>query len=396
MKRSRLRSPVTSWFIALLLVGAVACGNGETVDETDDVDEPDDATEPDDTDEADVADADFDPVAWQYASYLAPGSSLMDAISDYFGEVDAASGGVTEIEEFYQESLLSATDILGGVADGRSELGFTIALYHPSELPLSQVVGVPFVTEDAEAQVRTFNEMYANHEPFRDEWQSQGVHVLSFTPLTNSIVATTEPVEDLDDLRGRSIRSVGFLAGAMDAIGVNPVAMPAPEIFESLERGVIEGASSYPFDVFIAAGLDEAAPFITEPGTGLYNLGVIIVSMDVWESMSEERRELMTNFIDDFYVDHALDLLAQEEETRCDEFIDGGGTPNVLSDEDIAQWESEVGDSVIDRWRSDAIDTGLSEDVVDDFFQTYQETLERYEADSSYTPGLRACAERAG
>jgi TRAP-type C4-dicarboxylate transport system substrate-binding protein len=241
MKRSRLRAPGLRWLIALL-VFTVACGNGATngVDQAGDTETD---TDPAET-ESDVDTSDIEPVDWQYASYLAPGSSLMDAISNYFDRLDEETGGNTAVEEFYQESLLSATDILGGVADGRAEVGFTIALYHPDRLPLSQVVGVPFVTEDAEAQVRTFNEMYQSNDAFREEWQSQGVHVLSFTPLTNSIVATTEPLEGLDDLRGRSIRSVGFLAGAMEAIGVNPVAMPAPEIFESLERGVIEGSSS--------------------------------------------------------------------------------------------------------------------------------------------------------
>ena len=402
MKRSKLRSPSLRWLIALTLVGAVACGNGETTDDTGDADTDTtdadaDEAEEDDAEQDDAAAAgEFGPVSWQYASYLAPGSSLMDAIANYLNEVNGATGGTTEVEEFYQEALLGATDILGGVADGRAELGFTIALYHPGELPLSQVVGVPFVTEDAEAQVRTFNDLYASNDVFRDEWQRQGVHVLSFTPLTNSIVATTEPLEGLDDLRGKSIRSVGFLAGAMEIIGVNPVAMPAPEIFEGLERGVIEGASSYPFDVFIAAGLDEAAPYITEPGTGLYNLGVIIISQQVWESMDPARQQVMTDLIDNYYVDHSLELLSQEEAARCDEFLADGGTPNVFSDEETAQWESEVGDSVVDRWRSAAVDAGVSESDVDAFFEEYRSTLESYEAESSYVPGLRACAARAG
>lgn len=411
MRQSRFRSPSLRWLIALTVVGAVACGNGEATDDADGADTADtdatdtddgDADEGDDADEggADEGDAeaasDLEPVSWQYASYLAPGSSLMDAISNYLAEVNEGTDGTTEVEEFFQEALLGATDILGGVADGRAELGFTIALYHPGELPLSQVVGVPFVTEDAEAQIRTFNELYETNDAFRSEWQAQGVHVLSFTPLTNSIIATTDPIDGLDDLEGKSIRSVGFLAAAMEAIGVNPVALPAPEIFESLERGVIDGASSYPFDVFVANGLDEAAPYISEPGTGLYNLGVIIVDQDVWDSMDPERQQVMTDMIDDFYVEHSLELLADEEALRCDEFLADGGSPNVFSDEEIAEWESAVGDSVLDRWRSGAIDGGVSEADVDAFFEEYTATLESYEAESSYTPGLRACAERAG
>ena len=374
--------------VAALSLVVVACGaEQESV--------AGDGTDEDSPGEEEAADS-GEVFELRFANFLGPQAAQILAMRWWAEQVEERTDGRVTVEFFDGGSLLAAGDTLPGIGDGRAEMGHVAHFYHPGELPLSQVVGVPFVTEDAEAQVRTFNDLYASNDVFRDEWQRQGVHVLSFTPLTNSIVATTEPLAGLDDLRGKSIRSVGFLAGAMEAIGVNPVAMPAPEIFEGLERGVIEGASSYPFDVFIAAGLDEAAPYITEPGTGLYNLGVIIISQQVWESMDPARQQVMTDLIDNYYVDHSLELLSQEEAARCDEFLADGGTPNVFSDEETAQWESEVGDSVVDRWRSAAVDAGVSESDVDAFFEEYRSTLESYEAESSYVPGLRACAARAG
>jgi TRAP-type C4-dicarboxylate transport system substrate-binding protein len=381
--------------VSVLLLVAAACGgnggppaedDGAAQDTTDTTDTADDGAPEDDV-------AAGESYSWQYASYLPPQSGLMIAIENYFDDLE--SGADVQIETFYQESLLAATDILGGVRDQRAQLGFTIALYHPGELPLSQIVGVPFVTEDAEAQVRTFNEMYETHEPFRSEWEDRGVHVLTFTPLSNSIVATTEEVTGLDDLSGRSIRSVGFLAGAMDAVGVNPVAMPAPEIFESLERGVIDGFSSYPFDVAVANNLHEAAPFFIEPGTGLYNLGALIISSQVWDDLPEDMQAMMTDLVDD-YLEGALDILSQEDSDRCDQLLEEGGTAVELSDADVQSWQQEVGDSVADRWREDAVSAGVSEEDVDGFNETYRSTLADFEAQSSYTPGLRECAQRAG
>lgn len=384
MRSSKTRVSGLSWLAAIALVVSACGGDSNGAAAPAPAPAPAPASGP----------PQFDAVNWQYSSYLAPGSSLMDAISNYFTELNSATGGATNVEEFFSNSLLSTIDILPGVSDGRSELGFTIALYHPDILPLSQVVGVPFVTENAEAQVRTFNEMYQNNEVFRDEWQRQGIHVLSFTPLTNSIIATVRPLDGLDDLRGRSIRSVGFLASAMEVAGVNPVALPAPDIFESLERGVIEGASSYPFDVFIANGLHEAAPYITEPGTGLYNLGVIIINKRLWDSMDPALQQLMTDLITDFYVDHSIELLQNEEVARCDQFLQQGGVPNVFSQGDTARWRTATGDVVVDRWRENARRAGLSDDVINAFFDEYRSTLTRYEATSRYAPGLRACAAR--
>lgn len=330
---------------------------------------------------------------WQYANYLPPTSSLSTGIAQYFDALEET--GNYEVEEFYQESLLAATDIMPGVAQGRADLGFMIALYHPGELPLSQIVGVPFQTTDAEAQVRTFNMLYEENEAFRSEYEEQGVHVLSFVPLAPTMVATKEPLEGLDDLQGKKIRAVGLLSEAMQAAGVSPVALPAPEIYESVERGVIEGFTSYPFDVAVANSMHEVAPHMTDPGTGLYNLGALVITKSLWDGLDEERKTEMTEAVDD-YVTNAIELLAEEEQKQCDAFLEAGGTPSVFSEQDVAEFEKTVGEDVVDSWRSQALDAGVAEDDVDGFLEDYRTTLAEQEEASSYTPGLVACAERAG
>lgn len=331
--------------------------------------------------------------SWQYANYLPPTSSFSIGISEYFNNLEET--GQFEIEEFHQESLLAATDIMPGVAQGRADLGFMIALYHPGELPLSQIVGVPFQTDDAEAQVRTFNALYEENEAFRSEFEEQGVHVLSYVPLAPTMVGTKEPLPGYDDLQGKKIRAVGLLSQAMQIAGVNPVALPAPEIYESLERGVIEGFTSYPFDVAVANSLNEVAPHMTDPGTGLYNLGALIITKSTWDSLDEEAKSTMQEEVDD-YVDNAIELLAEEEENQCAAFIEGGGQPAVFPEQDIERFEQAVGDSVVNTWRTQATDAGVAEGEVDSFLEEYRTTLAEQEESSTYVPGLVACAERAG
>lgn len=330
--------------------------------------------------------------SWQYANYLPPTSSLSTGIAGYFEAVQG--GGNVEIEEFYQEALLSATDIMPGVAQGRADLGFNIALYHPGELPLSQIVGVPFQTDDAEAQVRAMNALYESNEAFRAEWDAQGVHVLSFAPIAPTMVATADPLPGYDDLSGRKIRAVGLLSQAMEVAGVNPVALPAPEIYESVERGVIGGFTSYPFDVAVSNSLNEVAPYMTDPGTGLYNLGALIITKSLWDGLDEETKALMTEQVEE-YVPNAVQLLAEEEKLQCDTFLEAGGTPSVFDEGDQETFEQEVGTTVIDAWREQAGATGVDEATVDGFLADYQAALAEQADSSTYVPGLVACAERA-
>lgn len=379
LSSSRKKRGTTAGVGAVLLATIAACGGGTDADTA--------------SSGSSSEGGSGESYSWQYANYLPPTSSLSTGIADYLAALEQE--GNIEIEEFYQEALLSATDIMSGVAQGRADLGFNIALYHPGELPLSQIVGVPFQTDDAEAQIKAMNGLYESNEAFRGEWEAQGVHVLSFVPLAPTMVATAEPLEGYDGLEGKKIRAVGLLSQAMQSAGVNPVALPAPEIYESVERGVIEGFTSYPFDVAVAGSLHEVAPNMTDPGTGLYNLGALIVTKSLWDGLDEETKALMTEQVEE-YVPNAIDLLAEEEQKQCDAFLEAGGTPSVFSEQDISTFEDTVGDSVINAWREQALEAGVSEADTDAFLEDYQAALEQESASSSYVPGLVACAERAG
>src|SRR5690606_18945110 len=174
----------------------------------------------------------------QYSTYMAPNNALTNPVRAWLEEIAEADDSLKlEIEFFYQEALLGATDTIPGVRGGRADIGHSIALYHPAELPLSQIVGVPFATDDMGAQARAFNYLYDNNEAFRKEWDAFGVRVLTFVPNPGSYIGTNFPVNSLEDLRGRSLRAAGMLSSAVEAIGVNPVALAAPEIYESIERG---------------------------------------------------------------------------------------------------------------------------------------------------------------
>ncbi len=299
--------------------------------------------------------------------------------------------GDLEIEEFYQESLLAATDIMPGVAQGRADLGYMVSLYHPGELPLSQVVGIPFKTSDAEAQAKTLNALYAENESFRAEYDQQGVHVLSFVPVASSIVGTKEPLNGLDDLKGKKIRAIGLLSQALQSAGASPVALPAPEVYESVERGIIDGFASYPLDVAVANSLHEVAPYMTDPGSGLYLAAAVIMNKDLWDGLSEAERAVVTDPIED-YVDNAVELLAEEEQKTCDILKESGGQATVFSEEDVERFAELSADAAVASWREQVAQAGVSEDVANDFFEQYEAVLAEEEASSSYTSGVAACA----
>lgn len=331
----------------------------------------------------------------QYSTYMAPGNALTNPAREWLEEISEADDSLTlEIEFFYQEALLGATDTIPGVRDGRADIGHSIALYHPAELPLSQIVGVPFATDDMAAQARAFNHLYDNNTAFRAEWDAFGVQVLSFVPNPGSYIGTNFPVNSLSDLDGRSLRAAGMLSAAVEAIGVNPVALAAPEIYESIERGVIDGHTSNPFEVTVQLGFQEVAPYFTEPFTGLYNLVVIVMNPAVYESLPQSLKDYITENRDDYIQRHA-DAFLEADRRACDKLLAEGGHANTLSDQDVQAWKATLGDSLYDQWRDTAIGSGASEADVDSFRDDYEQALSTFASPATQaTSGLAECAAR--
>lgn len=325
----------------------------------------------------------------KFASYIGKGAAQSKAIEWWADEVKKRTDGRVRIRIFYQGALLPAADIMKGVGEGRADLGYVANAYHPAELPLSSVVGVPFITSNAEAQMRTFQELYAHNDAFRNEWEKQGLHVLFFHPLSENIVGMREPVNSADDFKGKSIRGLGYINQVLEIIGANPVAIAAPEIYEALQRATIDGYSGFAFEVVTALKLNEVAPHTIATGTGNYVFAATPITKSLWEKMPDDIKQVLTE-VSNEYTGKVIEILKQTEDEVCAAIKEKGGTVSVLSETDVANIRAEVGDAINKRWVADASARGVDAGA---FFEDYTATLAKFEKEATYVSGVKRCAQ---
>lgn len=326
----------------------------------------------------------------QFASYVGAAAAQSRAQQWWAEEVEKRTNGRVQVEFFFGGSLLGATDILRGVGDGRASMGYVANAYHPAELPLSSVVGVPFMTSNAEAQMRTFMDLYETNAAFRDEWQSKNVHVLFFNPLSENILGTREPISGIGDLKGKRIRGLGYVNQVLDAIGANPVAIAAPEIYEALLRNTLDGYSGFAFEVVTALKLQEVAPHTVATGTGNYVFAATPINLDLWKSMPEDIQAVLTEVSQEFQ-DKVAEYLAQTEDEVCQTIIDAGGSVGVLPAADVETIRTAIGDSIEKDWIKTAEARGADAGA---FLTEYKAKLAEYEAKVDYISGVKRCADR--
>jgi TRAP-type C4-dicarboxylate transport system substrate-binding protein len=329
----------------------------------------------------------------RFAHYFGPTNAQSKSIIRWADEIKEKTDGRVDIEFFYQEALVKGTEMLDGVGSGRTDLGYIASFYFPAELPLSGVAGVPFVTSDPGAQAKAFYDLYQENELLREEYESKGIKVLTFNPITSAVLGAKEEVKDLDWFKGKRVRSVGQIASAVEAVGGNPVALSFAEIYEGMQRGVVDAYTSAPFEALVDIKVHEVGPYIHDTGLGQYLVALTGMNMDTWESLPQDIQEVITEASEN-HVEGAMEDLVEVEDASCTTVLDGGGFVGALPDAEIAKWKDIYGVGAMAAY-SDELSKTLSEEEVDAFIGEYEDKLEQYEAESDYVTGVRRCAERS-
>lgn len=325
---------------------------------------------------------------WKLASYQPPGAAEAVATKRWAEEVAAATDGRVKIQFFFQEGLVPGAEILQAVGDGRADLGYIADAYYPGELPLTSVAGVPFVAGNPEAQGKAFIDLYKNNETYRDEWAKQNTHVLIWAPVPSNAMAVKTPVTSLDDLKGQKIRVIGYSSQVFKGYGITPVAISQSEVYEALQRGVINGTTSS-FDILIDRSYQEIAPHFVDPKTGSYAVTMNIINKKLWDGLPDDLKEAIES-VNEKYLAMYMEELQKHEDEACEKLKSSGGDIVRLADDEVESWAAATKQDAIDAW-ADSVNKSNSNVDAEAFLADYTKAIEDAEQDSSYVSIMERC-----
>ena len=123
-------------------------------------------------------------------------------------------------------------------------------------------------------------------------------------------------VKEPGDITGLKLRSTG---GAQDltlrAIGAVPVRMAAPDAYESLQRGTMDGLL-FPLESVVAYGADKLVKFSTD-GLGFASFVVAYsISDNVWKKLSPEIQKAMSDAADEIIPSACEQVQKSDDEVK--------------------------------------------------------------------------------
>lgn len=315
----------------------------------------------------------------QLATYTGPSSADSLAYNEWVKRIAELTNGTVKIEIFRAGSLLKATEILQGVAAGRADMGAMSFFYFPSAVPLTFIVNVPYQTENSPAQTKAFQDLYSQNAAYRNQYESKGVvNLFNWIAPTPPVLGCKQPIKSLEDLKRRSVRVGGLIAAAFEPLDVQIVALPAGEVREAVERGLIDCWAGLTMDLVPDLGLHEVTPYLYDWGWGNFGTYEMIVNENVWKSFSDAQRKAINQASAEL-IERYGKITDPAMAAVCKRIKASSAQVQVLPKQLQAEWRKLAEDRVHAAFYKLTERNGIERKVAEDFFADYKAALARHE-----------------
>lgn len=266
--------------------------------------------------------------------------------------------------KLYPGSILGAPPaqaelVKAGVAD----VALVVPTYTPGLFPMTGVVEIPGMVQSSSQGTNILNTL-GEDGALGAEYADYKIIALFTTP-SYRLFMKDKPANTPADLSGLKLRTPSkFGSTLFGMVGASGVGIPAPQVYENLERGVVQGAV-WVMDAYRTFRLNEVAPFITAPRFTASPMAVLM-NKAAYDSLSDADKaalddmsgrvtaEWIASVIDSTEADIEADFRKEGKVTFVDLDAAGQAAWNAALATAPAVWVSEQSDAaaaqaVLDR-----------------------------------------------
>jgi TRAP-type C4-dicarboxylate transport system substrate-binding protein len=227
-------------------------------------------------------------------SFPASGHYFSEPGAKYFMEtVQKATNGQVEFQHYPAEQLGKAKDLPALTRSGVVDIGSVMPSYAAEKMPLSAVGELPGIFATSCEGTLAFWKLARDGVLAQKEFRPNGLRVLFALVAAPYQVLMRQKIETVKNLEGKKIRALGSAVDlAMRQLKATPIRMSAPEIYESLSRGTIDGTVIS----YVAAMSYDLGPLAKSVTTGLgFGSAVLTYSISEtrWKGLPPNVQEAM-------------------------------------------------------------------------------------------------------
>ncbi|MFC2949704.1 TRAP transporter substrate-binding protein [Virgibacillus sediminis] len=257
-----------------------------------------------------------------------PGGMFADKVAD---DAREATGGGLEIEVFPASQLGGEVEMVEQLRSGTIDITFVTSGALSNFVPEIGVLDMPFLFRDLDHAHKTLNGEIG--EELKDLAREQGYEILTFLDYGEGhLVNNQQEIRTPEDVKGLKMRTLenDIFVDTFKALGADPVPIPFPELYTSIQQGVVDGTDAV--NVVMTGGkLYEVTDHYTEIAMN-YRSGVLLMDKEQFDSLEEGIRETLMQVVDDNNT-YYHDVIYKEYEEGAQELIAENGVKIIPKEE---------------------------------------------------------------
>lgn len=215
-------------------------------------------------------------------------------LKPWMDDVTKRTNGAVTFTYYPNQQIGKAADLLRLTQSGVVDIGYIAPSYASDKMPLSEVAQLPEVFHTSCEGTLAYWKSARDGVLAKQEYAPNKIRLLMEVVLPPYQVFTVkQKIENLKDLRGLKLRTTG---GAQDltlrALEAVPVRMSAPDAYESLSRGTMDGLL-FPMESVISYGLDKLVKHATEGVSFGSFIVAFSINQAVWDRLPDDVKKAM-------------------------------------------------------------------------------------------------------
>lgn len=315
------------------------------------------------------------PIELKISHFISPRHGFqVDFLGPWAKELERRTGGKVKVTIYPGSTAFGkvnrqADQVKAGVVD----IALGLRGIPRGRFRRSGIMELPFLVENAGSGTRALWELYKSGM-LGDEYKDFKVLIL-FTHNGGLFHTRSKPVKSLEDLKGLRLRvSTTVVSEMMKYLGASPVGLPPSQIFENLQKGVIDGVVTT-WDLVGAIKANQILRYHTE-ARAYTNTFYVVMNRKKYDSLPADVRKAID--------DTTGDVLAAKFGAWWDKWdargkadaVKRGNTIIEVSEKTRAAWRRQL-QPMIDKYLAKLEADGISDARA--IYKRAQELVAKYE-----------------
>lgn len=282
------------------------------------------------------------PLELRIADSFPKGHVIYDTVQNVFIPA-LEEGGKIKVKYFPANQLGRMEDVIESVRGGVADIAYVAPGIVPGKMPVTNLLSLPGQFESGEQLAKVFQVMAQGS--LKQEYDKLGIQIVaaSGTP-PYQIFTRTKPVRAPEDAKGLKLRGGGGDADDfMRDMGIAVINMPASDMYDALQKGVLDGVAYLPATA-PANHLQEVTKQATDGAPLMSLLALYFVDKKRWDSFPPDIQAQIRSAGEKMAL-----AMGKEYDRRNAEgkqvFIKAGGTINPLTPAEKAKWQDSYKDA---------------------------------------------------